>query len=112
MNRRSFLKAITAMVGAAAVPTALVAACQIDAPVPKDWSVGIIDREGAILAQTNVASLDCGMNLYVEKTGVAASIFVEGGDLPGRVVGPILMLANRICAGDRVCITSLNLSME
>lgn len=112
MNRRSFLKALTAVVGATTIPVALVEACQTDAPIPKDWTVGIIDREGTVLAQANVASLDYGLNLCVERTGIAASIFFEGGGLPGRVVGPIQMPTKWICTGGTVHMPSLNLSPE
>ena len=111
MNRRNFLKAIAAMVGAAGVPVALVEACQIDAPVPKDWIVALLDRNGNVLAKSNVTSLDYEINLCVETTGVAAFFSVEGADLPGRVVGPILASTNCVCAGGTVCITSLKLEI-
>lgn len=90
MNRRGFLKAISCLVGAAAVPTALVAACQIDAPVPKDWIVGLLDIDGNVYAQAWVGSLGESITFpTATRTAVLTEFFVEGGDLPKRVVGKL-----------------------
>lgn len=77
MNRRNFLKAITAFVGAAAIPTALVEACQIDAPTPKDWLVGLLDSEGNVYAQAAVDSLKGGTLFNCTRAGTVVNAFVE-----------------------------------
>ncbi len=114
MNRRSFLKAIAAFVGTAAVPAALVEACQIDAPIPDDWIVGLLDPAGRVLAQAHVRSLDEAMRFPMETAGTIASIFVEGGYLPARLVSPLLMADQYICVGigTEMHITELTLTED
>jgi hypothetical protein len=113
MNRRNFLKAITAFVGAAAVPVALVEACQIDAPIPKDWIVGLLDSNGDVFAQTKVAALDRGIEFgAVTRTGTVTHIFIEGGDLPGVVISPITMSTATVCSGDSIFISHISLKQE
>lgn len=58
MNRRDFLKAVTALCGSAAVPAALVEACQINAPIPNDWEIKLLDINGNVVDKIFVASLD------------------------------------------------------
>ena len=57
MNRRNFLKFVAATVGAAAVPVALVEACQIDAPIPKDWTVRLLDADGNVASEMSVGNI-------------------------------------------------------
>jgi hypothetical protein len=113
VNRRNFLKAITAFVGAAAIPTALVEACQIDAPIPKDWIVGLLDNFGNVFAQTKVAALDQVIEFgAVTRSGTVTHIFIEGGDLPGVVVSPLTMSTATVCCGDSIFISHISLKQE
>ena len=113
MNRRNFLKAITAFVGAAAIPTSLVEACQADAPIPKDWIVGLLDSNGDVFVQTKVAALDRAIEFSaVTRSGTVTHIFIEGGDLPGVVVLPITMSTQSVCSGDSIFIGHISLKQE
>ena len=113
MNRRNFLKAVAAMVGSAAVPVALVEACQIDAPIPKDWIVGLLDNFGKVFAQTKVAALDKAIEFgAVTRSGTVTHIFIEGGDLPGVVISPLTMSTATVSSGDSIFISHISLKQE
>jgi hypothetical protein len=113
MNRRNFLKSVAAMVGLAVLPAALVEACQIDAPIPNDWIVGLLDSNGDVFAQTKVAALDQAIEFgAVTRTGTVTHIFIEGGDLPGVVISPLTMSTATVCSGDSIFISSISLKQE
>ena len=108
MNRRNFLKAITAFVGAAAVPTALVEACQIDAPIPKDWIVGLLDIDGNVFSRVAVESLESSI-IFPESSnsGTVASFFVEGKGITGAFLRSVY-----ISPGITVSISGITISEE
>jgi hypothetical protein len=112
VNRRNFLKAITAFVGAAAVPVALVEACQIDAPIPKDWTVGLLDIDGNVFSRVAVESLE-GSIIFPESrnSGTVTSFFVEGKGISGRVTGAFLR-SMYISPGITVSIGGITISEE
>ena len=105
MNRRNFLKAVTAMVVAAAVPAALVEACQIDAPIPKDWIVGLLDSNGDVFAQMEADSFEKVTFPAFTKAGVVTHGFVDGAALGGRRV-MLLTSYKYVCAGDTIILTT------
>ncbi len=105
MNRRNFLKSLAAFVGAAAVPQAVVQACQIDAPVPKDWIVGLLDGFGNVFAQMEADSFEKVTFPVFTKAGVVTHGLVDGAALGGRRVMP-LSSYKYVCAGDTIILTT------
>lgn len=112
MNRRNFLKAITAFVGAAAIPAALVEACQIDAPIPKDWIVGLIDSNGDVFAQIEADSFEKVTFPAFTRSGTVTHGFVEGAALGGRRVIRLTQLSVSVMSGDSIILTTRLADME
>lgn len=106
MNRRNFLKAVAAMVGAAAVPVALVEACQIDAPIPKDWIVGLLDIDGNVFAQMEADSFEKVTFPTFTRAGTVTHGFVDGAALGGRKVILLKQMAISVFAGDTIILTT------
>ena len=104
MNRRNFLKSLAAFVGAAAVPQAVVQACQIDAPIPKDWIVGLIDSEGNEVARVGISPCDTVVFPVFVRPANIPMCFVEGEELQGRMTFPISRTLF-VCTGDAAVLT-------
>lgn len=106
MNRRNFLKALAATFGSAAIPATLVEACQIDAPIPKDWIVGLLDIDGNVFAQMEADSFENVTFPVFTRPGVVTHGFVDGAELGGRRVIPLNQKAIYVLAGDTIILTT------
>ena len=104
MNRRNFLKSLAAFVGAAAVPQAVVQARQIEAPVPKDWIVGLLDAEGNVFAQMEANWFGRVVFPAFTRAGTVTHGFVEGKEIGRRVM--LLTATKSVCTGDSIVLTT------
>ena len=102
MNRRNFLKFVTSLCAASAIPPALVEACQSSAPVPADWVVRILDPGGEVVSEMLVESIGDQISFPTMTRSVCITHFsVSGLGLPHEIISPIAQILT-VCSGDTV----------
>ncbi len=102
MNRRSFLKFVTTLCAASAIPPALVEACQSDLPAPADWIVRLLDSDGGIVSEMVVGNLGDQITFpTMTRTVMLTHFSVSGSGLPQKLISPLLHSVCA-CSGDTI----------